>query len=185
MQRLLSFYQYWLDDLYPKANFADGLSMVEKLGHKRQIRMMRQMWIDEGKPKVTAEHEPDTEFNRTQGRATDQNADALGRLPARDDPTLEEDARRMAEFLMPELRNREKAPAPSDQNGVRHDEVVEEPADDELDILLAEAETSNDTAPTSLFGGGGQPQSREKASGDQEADFAEDMEAMAEFGDVW
>ncbi|PNS17112.1 hypothetical protein CAC42_7166 [Sphaceloma murrayae] len=49
--KLLSMYQLWLDDLYPRAKFADGLAMVEKLGHKKRIQMMRKEWIDEGRPK--------------------------------------------------------------------------------------------------------------------------------------
>ncbi|KAI0130306.1 replication fork protection component Swi3-domain-containing protein [Xylariales sp. AK1849] len=49
--RLLSFYQLWLDDLFPKAKFLDALAMVEKTGHKGRIRMARMEWIDEGRPK--------------------------------------------------------------------------------------------------------------------------------------
>ena len=49
--RLLSFYQLWLDDLFPKAKFLDAAAMVEKLGHKKRIQMMRMNWINEGKPK--------------------------------------------------------------------------------------------------------------------------------------
>ncbi|PGH13692.1 hypothetical protein AJ80_06197 [Polytolypa hystricis UAMH7299] len=49
--RLLNLYQLWLDDLYPRAKFADGLTMIEKLGHSKRIQVMRREWIDEGKPK--------------------------------------------------------------------------------------------------------------------------------------
>ncbi|KAL0937852.1 chromosome segregation in meiosis protein 3 [Colletotrichum truncatum] len=48
--RILSFYQFWLDDLFPKAKFLDGLAMVEKAGHKKQIAYKRMEWINEGKP---------------------------------------------------------------------------------------------------------------------------------------
>ncbi|EER28304.1 hypothetical protein CPC735_061770 [Coccidioides posadasii C735 delta SOWgp] len=48
--RLLNFYQLWLDDLYPRAKFADGLSIIEKLGHTKRMQVMRKEWIDEGKP---------------------------------------------------------------------------------------------------------------------------------------
>ncbi|KAL1845709.1 chromosome segregation in meiosis-related protein [Paecilomyces lecythidis] len=48
--RLLNFYQLWLDDLFPRAKFADGLSMIERLGHSKRIQVMRRQWIDEGRP---------------------------------------------------------------------------------------------------------------------------------------
>ncbi|KAJ2896572.1 putative chromosome segregation in meiosis protein 3 protein [Zalerion maritima] len=48
---LLEFYQEWLDHLFPKAKFLDGLAMVEKLGHKIIIRKQRLEWINEEKPK--------------------------------------------------------------------------------------------------------------------------------------
>ncbi|KAH7312082.1 replication fork protection component Swi3-domain-containing protein [Rhexocercosporidium sp. MPI-PUGE-AT-0058] len=53
--KLLSFYQIWLDDLFPKARFLDALAMVEKMGHKKRIQMMRMEWINEGKPQTVHE----------------------------------------------------------------------------------------------------------------------------------
>ena len=44
-------YQLWLDDLYPRAKFADGLAMIEKLGHTKRLQVMRREWINEGKSK--------------------------------------------------------------------------------------------------------------------------------------
>ncbi|KAL1963302.1 hypothetical protein VTN77DRAFT_8525 [Rasamsonia byssochlamydoides] len=52
MARLLNFYQLWLDDLYPRAKFTDGLAMIEKLGHSKRIQVMRREWIEEDKPIV-------------------------------------------------------------------------------------------------------------------------------------
>ncbi|KAI9833695.1 MAG: chromosome segregation in meiosis- protein [Phylliscum demangeonii] len=51
--RLLALYQLWLDDLYPKAKFADALAMVEKLGHSRRMQTMRREWVEEGKQRDT------------------------------------------------------------------------------------------------------------------------------------
>ena len=50
MARLLNVYQLWLDDLYPRAKFADGLAIIEKLGHTKRMQTMRREWINEGKP---------------------------------------------------------------------------------------------------------------------------------------
>ena len=49
MARLLNAYQLWLDDLYPRAKFADGLAIIEKLGHTKRLQTMRREWINEGK----------------------------------------------------------------------------------------------------------------------------------------
>ncbi|KAE8384644.1 replication fork protection component Swi3-domain-containing protein [Aspergillus alliaceus] len=48
--RLLNFYQLWLDDLFPRAKFADGLAIIEKLGHHKRLQIMRREWIEEEKP---------------------------------------------------------------------------------------------------------------------------------------
>ena len=53
MARLLNAYQLWLDDLYPRAKFADGLAIIEKLGHTKRMQTMRREWINEGKPRET------------------------------------------------------------------------------------------------------------------------------------
>ncbi|KAK2737119.1 chromosome segregation in meiosis- protein [Myotisia sp. PD_48] len=62
--RLLTFYQLWLDDLFPRAKFADGLSMIEKLGHTKRMQIMRKEWISEGKP---GSQSYDTEIDPAQG----------------------------------------------------------------------------------------------------------------------
>lgn len=49
ISRMLKLYQLWLDDLYPKAKFKDGLVMVEKLGHSKRMQISRRAWIDESK----------------------------------------------------------------------------------------------------------------------------------------
>ncbi|RMZ80801.1 hypothetical protein DV737_g2820, partial [Chaetothyriales sp. CBS 132003] len=48
--RLLNYYQIWLDGLYPRAKFADGLQLIEKAGHSKRMNVVRKTWIDEGKP---------------------------------------------------------------------------------------------------------------------------------------
>ncbi|CEJ55239.1 hypothetical protein PMG11_01507 [Penicillium brasilianum] len=73
-ERLLNFYQLWLDDLYPRAKFADGLTIIEKLGHTKRIQTMRREWIDEEKPKLFDDtiDQPDTRDVST-AIATDPN----------------------------------------------------------------------------------------------------------------
>ncbi|KAF7585266.1 chromosome segregation in meiosis- protein [Aspergillus hancockii] len=54
--RLLNFYQLWLDDLFPRAKFADGLAIIEKLGHHKRLQIMRREWIEEEKPKALTDN---------------------------------------------------------------------------------------------------------------------------------
>ncbi|KAH7126212.1 replication fork protection component Swi3-domain-containing protein [Dactylonectria macrodidyma] len=63
--RLLSFYQLWLDDLFPKAKFLDALGMVEKAGHKKRIMIARNDLINEGKPNNAEEREEDEDYDLT------------------------------------------------------------------------------------------------------------------------
>ena len=53
MARLLNAYQLWLDDLYPRAKFVDGLAIIEKLGHTKRMQTMRREWIQESKSRET------------------------------------------------------------------------------------------------------------------------------------
>ncbi|KAI9751958.1 MAG: chromosome segregation in meiosis- protein [Lichina confinis] len=59
--RMLAMYQLWLDDLFPKAKFADGLSIIEKLGHSRHMQVMRKQWIDDAKMGITTGSQPEDE----------------------------------------------------------------------------------------------------------------------------
>ncbi|QDS75727.1 hypothetical protein FKW77_008202 [Venturia effusa] len=54
---LLRTYQLWLDDLYPRAKFADGLAIIEKLGHSKRMQMTRKTWLDDSKPKALVEEQ--------------------------------------------------------------------------------------------------------------------------------
>ncbi|OJD13404.1 hypothetical protein AJ78_06138 [Emergomyces pasteurianus Ep9510] len=72
--RLLNFYQLWLDDLYPRAKFVDGLAMIEKLGHSKRIQIMRKEWIDECKPKLCAADRDEEESINTKIQLSAANA---------------------------------------------------------------------------------------------------------------
>lgn len=43
----------WLDALYPRAKFADGLTIIEKLGHTKKLQSLRRDWINESKVQGT------------------------------------------------------------------------------------------------------------------------------------
>lgn len=159
--RLLSFYQEWLDDLFPKAKFLDALAMVEKAGHNKMMQKMRVEWINEGKPKdkiamTTIQDEEEDQQQqskelgetRQSGRVTPifekapVNGDRL-RTPETDD------------LFGDDIYN--ATPIGAGSSGGLTDKI-DEPDEDELDALMAETEGegSGRSAPTkpktSIFG---------------------------------
>ncbi|KAJ4305046.1 chromosome segregation in meiosis- protein [Kalmusia sp. IMI 367209] len=155
--RMLNMYQLWLDDLYPRAKFADGLAMIEKLGHSKRMQLMRKEWIDEGKPRHTVEDEDEaniviTEEHTKQGtdqmEGIEQGNTIQGRL-SEEEPQQE----------LPNGTNDAEAPA-------------EDPDEDELDALLAESTIAPQTGASA-------------AAARTEDPFADAMEAMAEMEEMW
>lgn len=150
--RLLSFYQEWLDDLFPKATFLDALAMVEKTGHKTVIKTERMKWIDEGKPKSSIEDDDDLFGGRQPSPPKeptrvapifDKSGAARATTPSNDD-LFEDD--------IYNATPRARTTGPSRQ-------VEDVPGEEDLDALMAEAEGGSDPATSipvfgSIFGGG-------------------------------
>ncbi|CEI61220.1 hypothetical protein FVEN_g6054 [Fusarium venenatum] len=151
--RLLSFYQLWLDDLFPKAKFLDALSMVEKAGHKKRVIIARNEYVNESKPKDTvADDEGEDLFGQDSiSRPTDEAMrprtpeqdrdvpddddlyDATPRpsrpiVPIRNDVPEEDDL----EALIAEAEGQDRAQ--------KARPAQKEPDEDDLDALMAEAE---------------------------------------------
>ncbi|KAF1348792.1 replication fork protection component Swi3-domain-containing protein [Delphinella strobiligena] len=198
MARLLNTYQLWLDDMFPKAKFLDGLAMIEKLGHKKKIQIYRKEWIDEGR---TRRAEDDDDMD-----------DYLERLRAEESERRPEAAQNQSVMLSeerdtPDASTRREAGAKIDgqqednnqpdddeldailgdtavrnsQPSVQNDKPLQddqEPDEDELDALLAEdAQTSIEHKNKSLFGGPAQTDNT--ATERLPSDFGDEEEAMA------
>lgn len=152
-------YQLWLDDLYPRAKFADGLAIIEKLGHTKRVQMMRKEWIDEGKPKHTTREEDEAEI-------------------ARADEYTQQDGEAMVGVQETAVQNVEDNLPHNGTEATRGATVPpEEPDEDELDALLGE---ENAPAPPTT--------TANKATITSAADddpFADAMEAMADMDDMW
>lgn len=147
--RLLSLYQIWLDDLFPKAKFLDALAMVEKAGHKAAMHKARVAWIDEGKPRDA------TSFGDEEERVGGAEGRGETREPGRVAPVFEMAKRGGS--------GRERTPG-GEEVGLGDEDIYGatpragktapgggEPDEDDLDALMAEAES----APVnSIFGGG-------------------------------
>jgi replication fork protection complex subunit Csm3/Swi3 len=153
---MLNMYQLWLDDLYPRAKFADGLAIIEKLGHTKRIQAMRKQWIDEGKPRHTTvqdEDEPE---------------------PFEDDPAPQVDPGQMEGIEMEEATHGEEQEIdlPERPREPADASLDDGPDEDELDALLAES-----AAPVASKSTASAPP---KPAPDLDDPFADEMEAMAD-----
>ena len=157
---MLNMYQLWLDDLYPRAKFADALSIIEKVGHTKRMQIMRKDWIDEGKPRRAAEPDSDDDMAAeatVQPSTEDMDGVQSG---AGHDPEQQEHSHEPAAHAAEQTAN-------------------EGPDDDELDALLAESEQQpsipvQQTLPT-----------RPMPTTQDDDPFADEMEAMADMDDMW
>jgi replication fork protection complex subunit Csm3/Swi3 len=153
---MLNMYQLWLDDLYPRAKFADALAMVEKVGHTKRMQIMRKDWIDEGKPRRTTERD-DEEGDRIVLDTPSADQVGQGIEGVAWDTTTEQ----------PEVAQAQNQKAPGSDG---------DPNEDELDALLAEGAQQDVSAPKPL---------PVRTVGTEDDPFADAMEAMADMDDVW
>ncbi len=148
--KLLGYYQLWLDNLYPRANFADGLQLVEKVGHGKRMQVIRKEWIDEGKPGYGRNLE-DRQTTRTE-----EKQNAMERAPeAEDDRSFDK------QLQIPSKGNTQNSIFGNLDEGDEDDlffndpkitttgpdEEMDEPDEDELDALLAEQSQTRDPQP--------------------------------------
>ena len=192
MARLLNLYQLWLDDLYPRAKFSDGLAIIEKLGHTKRMQTMRKEWINEGRPRDPAEHwetgeaKPNgqhpgpasglgksPEARPNEGRKTPVATDALDT----DDVDIYDATPKKDRETLNTNRNRK-----SDESLFlsEDEEANSQPPDDDLDALLAE-DKMKESASTAVITKEGQA----RAHTGQEPNFDDEMEAMAGMDDMW
>ncbi|KAH7308682.1 replication fork protection component Swi3-domain-containing protein [Stachybotrys elegans] len=169
--RLLTFYQLWLDDLFPKAKFLDALAMVEKAGHKKRLVVARNEWINEGKPKHSTADDDD------------ENDDEY--TAARDPPTAQNDASAATDRPRPTTPSNDvpddddlydatpRPPArPAPPSRPDDDDI---PDDDELDALMAEYGAPSEPKTQATL-----PLRQDVPPDDDEADYLEAMIAESE-----
>ncbi|KIW20318.1 hypothetical protein PV08_00893 [Exophiala spinifera] len=137
--RLLNYYQLWLDNLYPRAKFADGLQLVEKVGHSKRMRIMRKEWIDEGKPGYARKWGQKDDQDQDQDQAVSDlfggnNSAENSSTPSADATAVHGETGGDSLFI-PDSRSGNEMP-PEDNL----------PDDDELEALLAEQDTASTVA---------------------------------------
>ena len=131
--RLLNFYQLWLDGLFPRAKFLDGLELIEKVGHSKRMQVMRKEWIDEGKPGYI---KPGTEL-----------VESILRGDGPQQPSREEIDQPVPQSVAEDAPPEDDGmffPSPSKTGPRVAAGVQEDPDDDELDALLAMQGPSTD-----------------------------------------
>ena len=184
---MLNLYQLWLDDLYPRAKFADGLAIIEKLGHKKRMQIMRKEWINESKPKNTIEDAliSDTKDAAGVSGTSNPNEASLaidgGRRPHTPTPNLTDDDDLYSATPRKPNDLLQQGPAGNDSLFVSDDESGNHPGDDDLDQLLAEDSIEHRNArpmKESRHNNEGQDETRDDK-------FDDEMEAMADMDDFW
>ncbi|KAI5201191.1 Swi3-domain-containing protein [Aureobasidium subglaciale] len=196
MARLLNTYQLWLDDLFPKAKFMDGVSMIEKLGHKKRMQMMRKEWIQESKPKPSRDEEEDDFIIPNEDAAAESNngptaEESASNIESRQEAQSnvgahggnnqnpfgeEEPDENELDALLVESENAPVTSTSKPNNTQPAEE--QEPDEDELDALMAE-DVLNNCAPKSFFGGPVSSHAANIAAQRPHDEFDDDEEAMA------
>lgn len=164
---MLNMYQLWLDDLYPRAKFADGLAIIEKLGHTKRVQIMRKEWIDESKPRHTTREEEDADIAMAEGPGQ-QDLDQA--------QAVEGGAVQSIEQNIPHN-------APEATNGTP--ESTDEPDEDELDDLLGTVAFVASAAPASVLTSSATAVAAVLQEEDDDDPFADAMDAMRDMDDVW
>ncbi|KZZ88493.1 replication fork protection component Swi3 [Moelleriella libera RCEF 2490] len=148
--RLLSLYQMWLDDLFPKAKFLDALAMVEKAGHKKRVVAARNDFMNEGKLKERADHDDHDErqqdvaresvegAEQDEGEGGAQTGGAQPTTPSRRDDGVPDDEDDLYDAT-PRQQQQQGRRTTAQDDGVPGDE-------DDLDALIAEAEVRDQGA---------------------------------------
>ena len=168
---MLNMYQLWLDDLHPRAKFADALTIVEKLGHSKRLQMMRKEWIDEGKPRATTEVDLEEDIPMPDREATDGDGAGIERAHSPTNVPGENPTQSALERPIP----------PQQTAHVNGEAEADEPDEDELDALLAETSAPSErshTRPTTVS-------VPHRNAFPEEEDFMDDLEAMAEMEEMW
>ncbi|KAL9058353.1 MAG: hypothetical protein Q9162_001808 [Coniocarpon cinnabarinum] len=168
-------HELWLDELFPKAKFADGLSIIEKVGHSRRMQIMRREWIDEERhPRATTPPADDVVSNDD---ANDGTGDAF--MSGAQQTAVEDDGPLFVEQDEPnrpannqrgehDTQDSDGAQIPNENSAGAGSTLAAE--EDDLDRLLAEEEAVAESGDTRAHEISGSPALD---------DFADDMEAMA------
>ncbi|KAL8897910.1 MAG: hypothetical protein Q9207_006964 [Kuettlingeria erythrocarpa] len=185
---LLYLYQLWLDDLYPRAKFADGLAMIEKLGHSKRIQAMRREWINEGKFRESFGDKdvPQADQKATKASEVESTAPATHQAHAlvesRSRPSSSLTDEDLYGATPPPRRDNSNQDLTTGATGINEvfiDDGDSAIPEDDLDALLAEPAPDNQKTYSA-------ESSRQGTTlADRNGEFDAEMEVMAEMDDMW
>ena len=194
-ERLLNFYQNWLDDLFPKARFVDALGMVEKCGHKKRVTAARHEWIEEGRRRVLGTDKNGEDEMMEIGEVERRNDAAGAKATGGEKSTSRPSTPPPADDVPDDDDLYDATP----RRAGRTVPVVNEPGEDDLDALIAEAggqdaprkrtlaaeEPDGDDLDALMAEAGSHDAGKRDAGGQTEEDFAAEEAAMQEMDGLW
>lgn len=116
--------------------------MIEKLGHKKRIQIMRREWIHEGKPreKYNEMNAPKEAEGTVQSESDPKHSDVTGVNTVVE--TFGE--QQMSSPSNEAQRNAKSAEEETDTLFLPNDDTEDQPPEDDLDALLAETANDNE-----------------------------------------
>lgn len=191
MARLLNTYQLWLDALYPRAKFADGLAIIEKLGHTKRMQSLRRDWINESKVQVTKNETCDhgqkaapveeRESELRQSPSTPSKEVHSHEANPRAESTSHGDPNSIRSSTADPTSNWPINQDPNEGLFVSENEGEDQMSEDDLDDIRIEDIIEDPRTRKSDFG---VPQTSSVAIERSGAEFDDEMEVMASMGDL-
>lgn len=179
--RLLNIYQLWLDALYPRAKFGDGLAIIEKLGHTKRMQLLRRDWINESKVQATKNEA--SKYDQTPAPSVEQREPEPSKLHShKSDPTAEStgdgEAKAVRSSTVDHTSDWPLSQDPNEGLFMSENEDGESLSrDDQLDAIRIIEDIIED--PRTRKSNFGIPQTSPVAIEPSAAEFDEEMEAMA------
>lgn len=191
MARLLNTYQLWLDALYPRAKFADGLAIIEKLGHTKKMQLLRRDWINESKVQVTKNETSDHDQKPARVEQRESELRKSPSTPSKEvhshepNPTAEStsqgDPNSITSSIADPTSNWPINQDPNEGLFVSENEGGDQSSEDDLDAICIEDIIEDPSTRKSDFG---IPQTLPIAIERSGAEFDDEMEAMASMGNL-
>ena len=191
MARLLNTYQLWLDALYPRAKFADGLAIIEKLGHTKKMQLLRRDWINESKVQVTKNETSDQDQKQAPLKQRESELQQSLSTPSKTvhspesypaaESTSHGDPNSIRSSTADPTSNWPINQDPNEGLFVSENEEEDQSSEDELDAIHIEDIIEDPRTRKSDFG---ISQTSSVAIEGSSAEFDDEMEAMASMGNL-
>lgn len=182
MARLLNMYQLWLDALYPRAKFVDGLAIMEKLGHSKRMQLLRRDWINE--TKVQAKNNEASNHDQNPAPVEQRKSESSKAHSHESNPTTENtshgDTNSIRSNTVGYTSNWPSNQDPNEGLFVSESESGDLSSGDDLDDIHIEDIEDPRTRKSNF----GIPQTSPAAIERSGAEFDDEMEAMADMGNL-